>query len=209
VTTLSLGVDLSQFRRWNWGRQQRIRVVSAGNVAAHKRPELFLRCAELFPEADFIWFGEGAMRGSLQASVRGSGLTNVDFPGALAPESLAREFAQANIFVMPSLAEGVPKVTQEAAASGLAQVICGFYEAPTVVDGRNGFVVWSDDQFILKLRELIQNPDLVERMGQAGSVMAADWSWETVAPQWESRIIDVLENQANTSGQHGTYSAVL
>jgi glycosyltransferase involved in cell wall biosynthesis len=195
VSTLGLGVDLSQFPRREWINRARPRVVGAGNVRAHKRPELFLKCAALFPEADFAWFGEGELRKSLQADADRAGLINVFFPGSLSPEKLAQQLAASDIFILPSLAEGVPKVTQEAAASGLAQIVFGFYEATTVIDGRNGFVVWSDDALLAKLRQLIDNAPLVERMGRAGIEMAKDWSWEVIAPRWEERIIDVLERE--------------
>lgn len=196
VSTLGLGVDLSLFPARAWIRRARPRVVSVGNVRAHKRPELFLKCAALFSEADFAWFGEGELRESLRAQAARSGLANIQFPGSLSPENLARELVASDIFIMPSLGEGVPKVTQEAAASGLAQIVFGFYEAPTVVDRQNGFVVWSDDELFAKLRQLIEDAPLVESMGRAGIEMAKNWSWDVMAPRWEERIIDVLERRS-------------
>ena len=90
----------------------------------------------------------------------------------------------------------MPKVTQEAAAAGLAQIIFGFYEAPTVVDGKNGFVVWTDDEMYSRLGQLLESPGLVEQMGRAGVKMAGEWTWDLIAPRWEGRIIDVLEGRS-------------
>jgi hypothetical protein len=84
----------------------------------------------------------------------------------------------------------VPKVTQEAAASGLAQIVFGFYEAPTVIHGTNGFVVWTDEELFDRLAQLLADADLTETMGRAGRRIAEAWSWEVVAPKWEARIID-------------------
>jgi glycosyltransferase involved in cell wall biosynthesis len=164
-------------------------------VRAHKRPELFLLMARTFPQADFVWVGEGELRQSLQAQAIGAGLNNLSFLGALSPQALAREYAQSDIFVLPSLNEGVPKVTQEAAAAGLAQIIFGHYEAPTVIDGKNGFVVWNDDELIARLGTLLNEPETIKTMGQAGMEMATEWSWEKVAPRWEQRIIDIIEGR--------------
>jgi len=98
-----------------------------------------------------------------------------------------------DIFIMPSKSEGVPKVTQEAAACGLAQVIFGFYEAPSVIDGINGFVVWEDSRFIECVGELIESPGLAEKFGKSGAEMAKDlWDWNKVAPQWEQTICRFL-----------------
>jgi len=195
VSMLPLGVDTAIFARPTWSRRPRLRVAGAGGVRVHKRPQLFVALARTFPQADFVWFGEGDLRPSLMAEIRHSGLGNLEFPGEVTQEILAQEFAHSDVFVLPSLSEGVPKVTQEAAAAGLAQIIFGFFEAPTVVDGRNGFVVWTDEELIARLGELLDDPDLVARMGFAGAEMATVWSWSVVAPQWERRIIDVLEGR--------------
>lgn len=181
------------FVRSGWNRRTRPRVIGAGTVGPRKRPQLFIKLARIFPQADFVWYGEGELRASLQAEAAHGGLSNIEFPGAVDPEVLAREFTASDIFILPSLAEGVPKVTQEAAAAGLAQIIFGFYEAPTVRDGVNGFVVWNDDELVPRLGQMLKDPDMVAKMGRAGVEMATAWSWDIVAPQWEQRIIGVLE----------------
>src|SRR5262249_12319341 len=114
------------------------------------------------------------------------------FPGPLSPEALAREFANSDVFVLPSLAEGVPKVSQEAAACGLAQIVFGFFESPTVVHGVNGFVAWSDAELAVRLGQLLRDPALVERMGRAGIEMAAQWHWDRVAGRWETHISAIV-----------------
>jgi len=116
----------------------------------------------------------------------------VSFPGALPPADLAASFRASDVFVLPARSEGVPKVTQEAAACGLPQVIFGFYEAPTVIDGDNGFVVWSDEAMAERLGELIEDVALRRRMGDRGVEMAREWSWARVAPLWTERILEAI-----------------
>ena len=195
VSGLPLGVDVSLFRRPRWSRRARPRVVCAANVSVHKRPQVFLDLAARFAEADFVWFGEGELRKALIDEAAGKGIANIAFPGALAPEAVAREFAAADVMVLPSRSEGVPKITQEAAAAGLAQIVFGFYEAPTVVDGVNGFVVWDDNEMAQRLAALLADRDLIERMGRAGAGMAQAWSWDKVAPRWEDRIIAAMQGR--------------
>ena len=192
VSTLSLGVDVALFRRVHWERRLRPQIVCAANVSAHKQPYVFVELAKRFPNADFIWFGEGELRAPLREQAIKAGITNVSFPGALAHDALAKEFSSSDIMVLPSHNEGVPKVTQEAAAAGLAQIIFGFYEAPTVVDGVNGFVVWSEEEMVERLATLLADPDLVQRFGRAGARMAEEWSWDVIAPQWEQRITEAV-----------------
>lgn len=190
---LPLGVDTLLFRRGLSRDRSRLRVVTAGNLRPHKRPELFVKLAERFPEADFCWFGEGDLRRQLIAKTRQAAIENIAFPGAVGPERLGEEFANSDIFVLPSKSEGVPKVTQEAAAAGLAQIVFGFYETPSVVDGENGFVVWDDRAFEARLADLIADSALIERMGRASASLASGWSWESIAPLWEERILACAE----------------
>ena len=104
--------------------------------------------------------------------------------------------------VLPSLSEGVPKITQEAAACGLAQIVFGHYETPTVVDGVNGYVVHNDDELQSRLGELIDDAALRRRMGAAGIEMAQQWSWQRVAPLWQERILAVTQDCGSASSAH-------
>lgn len=188
-SVLPLGIDSEVFHAMGRGEPERFRVVGAGRLYDNKRPQLFLDMAERWPQADFIWFGDGEMRGWLLAEKLRRSLGNVDFPGPIAHNALGDEFRKSSLFVLPSLAEGVPKVTQEAAACGLPVVCFGFYEAPSVVDGANGFVVWDDDALFSRVGELISDVHLARRMGEIGVEMAKDWDWKMVARRWEELLI--------------------
>ena len=80
-------------------------------------------------------------------------------------------YQQAHIVVLPSYAEGMPKVIMEAAACGRPAITT---DAPgcreTVDDGVSGFLVPPRDSAHLadRLRELLKSADLRKRMGRAG-----------------------------------------
>jgi glycosyltransferase involved in cell wall biosynthesis len=191
-SVLPLGIDTTLFYPAKDKKGGRLKVVSAGRVESHKRPEVFLELAAKRPDADFIWYGEGSLRGPLAANANARGLKNIEFPGNQAPGLLADRFRDADIFVFPSLSEGVPKVTQEAAACGLPVVLFGFYEAPSVTDGENGYVVWNDGELFARLSALIENHGLRTRMGDNGARLARDCGWDVLAPKWEASLKTVL-----------------
>lgn len=193
-SVLPLGINTTQFYPCSGINRVRPRVVSAGRVELHKRPQLFLELAAANPGADFVWFGEGSCRSGLQADAVVRGLDNVDFAGALSEDRLAEAFRQSDLFVMPSRAEGVPKVTQEAVACGLPVVLFGYYEAPSVEDGRNGFVVWDDEMFFSRVSELLVSPDLRTKMREECHSMVCDWSWDVIAPQWVATVRSVVSS---------------
>jgi len=174
---------------------ERLKVVSAGNMHLTKRVGMFLELAKRHPEADFIWFGgQGSSeRTALLRRIESEAIPNLSFPGNVQPTKLAEAFRSADLFVMPSVAEGVPRVTQEAAACGLPVVIFGYYEAHSVVDAANGYVVWDDDQFYRSVAELLADSDLRACMGVKGATMALDWSWDAITLRWEEQILEIVD----------------
>lgn len=193
-SALAMGVDVRMFSPVARVRSgPAAKVLSVGNVRAHKRPELFLTLARRFPDIQFRWIGEGDRRSTLIAEVARRGLPNLDFPGALARAQLAEELRTADVFVMPSRAEGVPKAAQEAVACGVPCIVYGTYETPSVVDGQNGYVVWNDDELERRLGELLSDAALREQLGRRGSGMAAAWDWDVVAPQWERHLLEIID----------------
>ena len=191
-SVLPLGVDRAVFRSDGRARPDRFTVVGAGRLYENKRPDVFLELAARFPSADFTWYGEGELRPALLAERSRRALTNVDYPGTLSATELADKFRRASLFVLPSSAEGTPKVAQEAASCGLGVVLFGFYETPTVVDGRNGYVVWSDEELFASVEALIREPAVAEALGNAGAQMAQAWSWEDVASKWIGQVLHVV-----------------
>jgi glycosyltransferase involved in cell wall biosynthesis len=189
-SVLPMGVDTATFHALGRTTPERPVVLGAGTLYAGKRPEVFVQLASRFPGVRFKWIGEGPLRKALSAEVSALGLSNLDFPGEMAPAALAEEFRKASLFVLPSLSEGVPKVTQEAAACGLPVILFGFYEAPSVADGVNGHVVWDDEGLMDRVGNLAAQSARCAEMGSHGARMARAWSWAEVAPQWEAEILD-------------------
>jgi glycosyltransferase involved in cell wall biosynthesis len=197
VSHLPLGLESGIFHCLGRREPPRCRVVSCGTIKNSKNPQLFLQLAARYQQADFVWFGDGEMRQTLLAEAKQTGLDNLAFPGALPRDSLAEEFRNSSIFVLPSHAEGVPKVTQEAAACGLPVVLNGFYEAPTVIHEHNGLVAWSDEEIAGHMGALIDDPGRCRRMGLQGAEMAKEWDWNLVAPRWEELVIRLATSPAS------------
>lgn len=189
--TIPLGVDLEVFHsrgRVPHGANPRVKVICAGSFQARKRPELFLDLAKRFPQADFIWFGDGEMRYALVDEIKSSALGNLSLPGSASPCELAQAFRVSDVFAMPSISEGVPKVTQEAAACGLPVICMNYFEPLSVVDGVNGFQAKDDSEFIERVGLLIDNVNLCAQMGAAAAAMAENWDWDQLAKRWQEQI---------------------
>jgi colanic acid/amylovoran biosynthesis glycosyltransferase len=75
--------------------------------------------------------GDGPDRAALEAQARG---LDVEFTGAVGQDRIRELYAAADVFCLPSFAEGVPVVLMEAMASGLPVVTTRVMGIPELVD---------------------------------------------------------------------------
>jgi len=95
----------------------------------------------------------------------------INLPGALSHKEIIELYKTADIFVLPSLSEGIPIVIMEAMAMELPVVSTRIAGIPEIVDDRvNGFLVNPKDPEALakKIEYLIHHPYLREDMGKKG-----------------------------------------
>jgi glycosyltransferase involved in cell wall biosynthesis len=122
------------------------------------------------PDACFAWVGSGELAADLRARVAAEGLADqVRFLGQR--DDIPTLLAAADLFVLPSLFEGLPLVALEAMAAGLPVVgtrVCGTAEA--VADGVTGRLVDPQDGAALAagILEVLAQPDRGARWGAAG-----------------------------------------
>jgi len=96
-----------------------------------------------------------------------------------------------DIFLLPSRLEGIPKVTLEAAATGLPSIVFRDYEGPSVIDGETGFQVSTLDEMMQALGKLIGDGALRERMGAAARKHMEKFDWDVVGRQWQNAYLDI------------------
>lgn len=153
-------------------------VLFAGRLAEQKRVGDLLQALDLLqhvqPDARTLIAGDGALRAALEETATAYSLDGrVRFLGHR--EDIPRLLAAADLLVLPSAFEGLPNVVLEAmrfrkpvvatSAPGTTEV---------VVDGETGLLVPVGDQVALAraIRDLIRDPALAHRLGEAGRARA-------------------------------------
>ncbi len=140
--------------------------------------------------------GDGSGRGQLEAEAGGLGLGGrVRFHGWLGRDALRLTLQAADLFVLPSLEEGMSIALLEAMACGLPIVatrVAGSTEL--VADGENGLLVDPRDAEGLAraVGRLLADPELRGRMGRASRARSLDWEWGATA----ERYVALLERAA-------------
>ncbi|TML53939.1 MAG: glycosyltransferase family 4 protein [Actinobacteria bacterium] len=191
----------------------RPRVLAVGRLVEKKGHETLLLAAAQLRDRGLEFTvrlaGEGPEWARLQRLVHEVGLGDrVAFLGPLSESELQAEYQRADVFALPcrKLAngdqDGLPNVILEAMAHGLPVVstrLAGIVEA--VVDGESGLLADQDDAAALaeNLGELLQDPNLRERIGQAGR--------DRVAERFERsanlpRVVDALIDAGIVGASH-------
>lgn len=193
---IPLGVDLEMFRPADRrARQPPWKVLFVGSLLERKRPHLVLELARQLVDqpVEFHLIGDALSPGGYPEDIRQAiardGLRQVHLHASMPPEQIAQQMAGADVFVLPSLHEGLPKVTLEAAATGLPILVFDAYQTPSVADGETGFQVGSFDLLLKRLRQLLDNPDLRLRMGEAAAHHVRPFGWDVVAQQWQEAML--------------------
>jgi glycosyltransferase involved in cell wall biosynthesis len=130
---------------------------------------------ERFPALHTVLVGEGELRHSLQARVRASGLaTRVIFLGDRPdiPELLSAS----DIFVLPSLWEGLPMALLEAMATGLPVVATEVSGTRDVVEQHSGVLVAPGDAQALAagMNRVLADPSFAAALGRAARARVED-----------------------------------
>jgi glycosyltransferase involved in cell wall biosynthesis len=184
---LPVGVDTNLFVPPATRQRTESVVLFAGTIIERKGAHLVVEAAKRIPEAQFRLVGAGrdGFDEKLRQQVQDFKLNNVSFLGSQSQPSLVKTMQQSDVFLLPSRLEGIPKVTLEAAATGLPCVVFRDYETPSVIDGKTGFQVNTFDDMIDRLRWLIQNPQLRSEMAMAAMQHARLFDWDLIARRWE------------------------
>jgi glycosyltransferase involved in cell wall biosynthesis len=174
-------------------RNAPLTVLAVGRLEGQKDHETLIhafgRIADRFPQWRLRIVGEGSLRQALQAQVEQSGLGSaVELAGSNA--AIADEYAEADIFAMPSKYESFGLACAEALAAGVPAI--GFLDCPgtneVIKPNLNGILVSGSDRVTALadgLAELMSSRPLRLRLGAAGPASVAEYDLAAVASQWE------------------------
>lgn len=116
--------------------------------------------------------GDGPLRPRLERQVRDLKLDNsVTFAGAVGQDHILDYYHHADVFVLPSLAEGLPVVLMEAMACGLPVIASRISGIPELVaSGESGTLVTPTriDSLAQAIVEIARDPQRREDYGRAG-----------------------------------------
>jgi glycosyltransferase involved in cell wall biosynthesis len=150
------------------------RLLCVGRLAPEKGQSLLLEAIASLAAAGqpvhLLLIGDGPDRRFLEHRVSELGIeSSVEFAGWVDQARLMAEYARADLFVLPSLAEGIPMVLMEAMAMQIPCVAPRITGIPELIEhGVDGmlFTVADVEDLTAQIRRLLDSPDLRAKLGQ-------------------------------------------
>jgi len=180
-------------------------VLTVARLDEQKGHRYLLEAAAQVPEAQFVLAGDGPLRASLEAQTRTLGVEGrVKFLGYRS--DIADLLADCDVFVLPSLYEGLPLSILEAMSAGkpvIATHIGGTDEA--VIAGETGLLVPPADSAALAaaIRSVLTNRLLAQRLAAAGRArVEREFSVAKMIQQVINVYDELLTKRETANGHH-------
>ena len=126
-------------------------ICTLGRICEQKNPVVFNEIAKRFPGLQFYWIGDGFLREKLTSP-------NITITGWLDRISALHIMKQADIFILPSLWEGLPMSLVEAMYQEKICIVSNIIGNRDVIEnGRNGYVADDTEGFCSRIEQILQD----------------------------------------------------
>lgn len=158
-----------------------ISVAMVGRICPQKNFPLFCRIASTVDNLKFYWIGDGSIPETKIPR-------NVVVTGWLPKHKMLSLLSRCKIFLQTSLWEGLPIAVLEGMALSLAVLAKpAVGNTELVIEGVNGYLCDTEEEFIARLRELCTHPDRLLQFGKASRQLVEDhYSREKVLSHWRN-----------------------
>ncbi len=181
------GVDTRKFYgKKDYGFENGLRLVTVARLTEMKKVSDMIKAVSTLEDVQLDIIGTGKLEDELKEQVKDFGIeSRVDFKGYIENEGLPSHLTEADVFVLPSLNEGMSNATLEAMASGLPIIITDVGGSDELVDG-NGFIVEKENPQSISeaIKNYFDEPGLLERHGRRSREIVESRNWEAISDKF-------------------------
>ena len=205
VTVIPNGIQVEKFDSTQWAstelaslradlgfKKQDLIITTVGRLHPQKGHHYLIKAARdvimNYPNAYFLLVGEGEHRAEIEAEIRATGYSDHFILLGERPD-VAQLLAISDLFVLPSLYEGMPNVVLEAMAARLAVIatdVDGTREL--VISGDTGLLIPKGDvpSMVDAIQTLLGDRDYRIRLGKNGHQRALEhFSYQVMCRRYE------------------------
>ena len=182
ISVIYNGVDTEEFRPLEDKQEEnKLKIISIGRLIERKGFKYLFESIKNNKQVSLTLVGEGNLQSELKKLAARNNI-EVNFLGKINHKDIAKYLQRADLFVLPSLNEGMSNSILEAMACGLPIIATDTGGSKELIKN-NGFVVKKADAGSLKkvIENFIANRELIESMGRASREAAEKMSWDNIA----------------------------
>ena len=127
-----------------------LKICIVGRIGFQKNPKLFNQIAEQFPQIQFTWIGNGELKDELKSP-------NISITGWTKRADVLSNLEKNDIFILPSLWEGLPIALLEAMYLGKICIVSNVIgNRDVIINGKNGFICNELEDYCNVINEIQQ-----------------------------------------------------
>jgi len=194
IEVIPNGVDIKTFSPpKSKPKNVRLQLISIGRLIERKGYSYLIEALEGLQGIDLTLIGDGDQMSHLKHLAQKKEVS-VRFLGRIPHNKLPQHLQNADVFILPSLNEGMSNAALEAMACGLPIIITDTGGALELIRG-NGLVVPPGDSKALQkaIIHYRQKPSLVHSEGLTSREISKTMSWQQVAKAYRITYQDVTE----------------
>lgn len=150
INVENLNKDMEQIKEKDFDFDN-IKICTSGRIGYQKNPELFNKIAEIFPNIQFTWIGDGELKYKLKSS-------NICITGWKTRKEVLELVNENDVFILTSLWEGLPISLLEAMyLKKICIVTDCIGNKDVVINERNGFIAKDEKDFERVIKAILSN----------------------------------------------------
>jgi L-malate glycosyltransferase len=186
ISIIHNGIDIQEFKPVEKKKlkKEKITLISTGRLIERKGYKYLIEAISGLRNVSLQLIGEGNLMDELKLQAKGAN-SNVNFLGKVKHEKIAEFLRDADIFVLPSLNEGMSNSILEGMACGLPIITTDTGGSKELIDG-NGFIVEKSSSEDLRdaVNRYLEDLSLIEKHGKKSRKIAEEMSWGKVAKDY-------------------------
>ena len=193
------GAALARTWKQPKANQTSFRIVTVGSLAQlYKGQDVLLgavaHCVQRGLDVRLVFVGDGRYRHALEAQARQLGIgERTAFRGHLPAGAPVRaELDAADLFILPSRADGLPRALLEAMARGLPCLASRVGGIPELVAEEDLLFPGDVLQTVAQIESVLRNPERRARMAERNYTRARDFTEEKLLPRRREFFFEVL-----------------
>ena len=189
IDVIHNGIDCTQFKP-NYRKRGKLHILCVSRLTAGKGLEYLIKAFSKLKNSEAILtiIGEGNQEKRLKNISSSLNIAeNIKFLHNVPHNSMVEIYQNNDVFVLPSLKEGMSNCVLEAMACGLPIIITDTGGTSELLNG-NGFIIEKKDPCSIAkiLRKFLEDRRLISRMGGKSREIAETMSWRDITGRYYS-----------------------